>query len=123
MPLRDLIVAVLLMLIVVAVAFVSDALGSEFYVFVPSRSQAKFSHPPTSPMALVVLFAIAIIVFCFLRRYAAVLVTGVLALAILGIPAGILIYEWTPGVAQYVLIAALGALVAFIWTHEDLHQD
>lgn len=123
MPVRDLITAVLLLLFVLVVAFVAEAIGSEFYLFVPPVRRMKLEQPPTSPWALVVLFAIAIILFCVLRRHAAILISSVLLLAILGIPTGILIYSWTPGIAQYVLIVALGALVAFIWTHEDFHQD
>lgn len=123
MPVRDLIVAVLLLVFVLVVAFVAEAMGSEFYLFIPPFRRMKLQEPPTSPWALVVLFAIAVIVFCVYRRHAAILISSVLGLAILGIPTGILIYSWTPGIAQYALIVALGALVAFIWTHEDFYQD
>ncbi len=122
MPIRDLILAVLLVCTVLVVAFVASAIGSEYYLFFPGR-RSGLQEPPTSPWLVGMLVAVPIGEFFVSRRYAAIFVAVLPILAILGLPVGILFFDWTPGIAQYLLIICLGALAAFVWTHDDLNVD
>ena len=120
MPIRDLIVALSLMVGVLLIAFVGNAVGSEYYLFLPSRG---LHTPPTSPWFLAIPIFISVGVFFLSRRYAAIIIAVLPLMAFLGIPAGALFFDWTPGIAQYLLILCLGGLAMFIWSHDHLHED
>ncbi len=128
MPVRDLVFALSLILLVVSVAFVATAVGSEFYLFLPVGRHGRarrhgMGFPPTSVWILLTLVVVPVVIFFLSRRYSAIMFAVLPVLALLGLPVGMMVFEWTPGIAQYVLIVLLGVLAAFVWSHEDLHED
>jgi hypothetical protein len=113
-----------MILLVIGIAFVADVLGSEFYLFLPSlRRFRPLPTPPTPAWSVPVIYAVCVGIFFLSRRFAAVMIAGVSAMFFLGLPVGTVIFEWTPGVAQYLLILTSGAVAIFVWAHEDLHED
>ena len=125
MPVRDLVIAVSLFSFALLVAFIGDAVGSEYYFFLGEgrRFRRGLQEPPTSPWQVALLIVVPLGVFFLSRRYAAILLAILPILAILGLPAGILFFEWTPGIAHYLLILSLGGAATYIWSRDHLNED
>ena len=125
MPVRDVIVAISLLTATLLVAFIGDALGSEYYLFLGEgrRFRRGLQEPPTSPWHVAFLVIIPMGLFVLSRRYAAIILSILPILAMLGLPAGTLFFEWTPGIAHYLLILCLGGTAVFIWSRDHLHED
>jgi len=124
MPVRDLIVAACLIAGIVAIAFGASALESEYYLFLPGGPRSRGLHePPTSPWLVLILLALPIGVFFFSRRYAAGIITILPILALLGWAVGTLFFDWTPGMAQYLIIFGFGLLAIFVWSRDSLNED
>ena len=122
MPLRVLITALSLIVLVLLIAFVGHAIGSEYYFALPSR-RGGIREPPTSPWTIVFFIAQPIVLFFISRKYAAILMAGLAVFSLLGMTFGLVFFEWAPGIAQYLLILSLGALAAYVWSHDCLNED
>jgi len=123
MLIRDLIIVVALLACVVLTAMIGPALGSEYYLFLPSRRYHRLHDIPTHPVIVLLTFGVIVGSFFLSRRFAAILLTGVSVLFAVSLPMAVLVFEWSPGIAQYVLIVSSAALTIYVWTHEDLHED
>lgn len=122
MPLRDVIIALALVGTIVLVAFIGEATGSEFFLWLPVRRRLP-ATPPSSPWRITMVMMIVVGVFFLSRRIATFFLTGFSIAMIVSLPIGILIYEWTPGWAHYVLMVAMGSLAVFAWSNDSLHED
>jgi uncharacterized membrane protein len=122
MPIHVPAIAILLALLVIAIALTGHAVGSEFYVLIPGRYRG-LNEPPTSPWIIVLLVGLAAGMFFFSKRYAAVILAALPLLVLLGLPAGIFLFDWTPGITQYLLVLGLGGLATYVWSHDCLNED
>jgi hypothetical protein len=123
MLIRDLIAVVALLASVVLTATIGPALGSEYFLFIPARRYHRWHDIPTHPVVVLAIFSIIVGSFFLSRRFAAIFLTGVSVLFAASLPMAILVFEWSPGIAQYVLIITSAALTIYVWTHEELHED
>lgn len=122
MPVRHLAILGILNFLVLLVAFVGSWLGSEYYFFLPSR-RSGLQPPPSHPAIVLILVAIPSIVFWFSRRHAAVIYSVTAFLCLLGPLGGNFFFNWTPGIAQFLLIAAMGSVAVFVWSKDSLSED
>ncbi len=127
MPVKDIVVGLCGILTVLVVALGGWLFGSEYYLFIPDvrfrRRRGGPTVPPTSFGFVVFLIIAGMVIFLLSRRIAAIYFTVLPFLAILGIPLGILLYEWTPGWAHYLLTAALCGLALLLWSNDNFHDD
>lgn len=127
MPVNDLLVGLCGMTIILVIALGGWIFGSEYYLFVPDASLRWGLDGPTAPPTtfgfIIFLMAVPAALFLISRRSATVFFTALPLLAILGIPVGILLYEWTPGLAHYLLTVALCGMAVFLWSNDNFHDD
>lgn len=121
MPVKKLVVAAVLALLVILIAFLSTWFGSEFYVYVPGRYQS-LSAPPSSPWLVFFLMTMVVGVFVFSRRYAALMLGALAPLTLVGPMIGAF-FQWTPGLGHWLLTLSLFAAAIYVWTNECLNED
>jgi hypothetical protein len=123
MPLRVALILFGLFTGCLAIVCMAWAIGSEFYVFLPSRHIASISRPPTHPCEVLILLAVCVALYLYSPHYALLFFTALLAGLLLGSLVGYGVFAWTPTVPQVLLTLTMIAEAAYGWTIQDYYLD
>jgi len=114
----DTIIATLIAAAALGVVCLGGALGSECFLVMPMKSGFGLVEPPTSGTVFVFVGAMGYTV-SVLRPTASIAFSALLTFSsMLGIPVGILVFDWSPGWAQFTVVALLAYLTYFCCTRE-----
>jgi hypothetical protein len=122
MPLRILLILAGLFVGCVAIVALAWAIGSELYVFVPSRFR-WVGKPPTHPSVVLAMLATCAALFLYSPRYALFFFTALLACLLLGSLVGYGVFAWKPTLMQALLTFAMIAETAYGWTIQDFYLE
>jgi hypothetical protein len=122
MPLRVVLILVGLFAGCLAIVLFAWAIGSEFYVFIPSRFR-WVGKLPTHPSAVLALLATCAALFLYSPRYALFFFTALLGCLLLGSLVGYGVFAWKPTLMQALLTFAMIAETAYGWTIQDSYLE
>jgi hypothetical protein len=120
MPLRVAVILISLFAACVAIVALAWAFGTDLYFFLPGR-RCLASRPPTPPIVLLLLMALAVGLFLLYSQHYGLVVFSVFFGGVaLGSLVGYFVFAWTPTLMQWMLTIATGAETIYGWTvHED----
>ena len=114
----DTIIATLIAAATLTVVYLGGALGSECFLAMPVKSGFRLAAPPTSEVVFVFVGAMGYTV-SVLRPKASIAFSAVLTFSsFLGMPVGIFAFDWSPGWAQFAVVALLAYLTYFCCIRE-----
>jgi hypothetical protein len=123
MPLRMAVILFGLFVGCVATVLVAWAIGSEFYVLVPTRWLRAVSRPPTHPCGVLVFLAACVALYLYSPRYALLYFTVLLGSVVLGSLVGYGVFNWKPTLMQVLLTLAMTAEAVYGWSIQGYYLD
>ncbi|NLE39694.1 MAG: hypothetical protein GX621_16875 [Pirellulaceae bacterium] len=119
MPIRTAAILSGLFAACLAIAAIAWAIGSEFYLLLPTR----LSPPPHHPLLVLGLLAVCLALFFYSQREALILFSVLLDSLVLGSIVGYAEFDWTPTVMQTLLTVTMIAETIYGWTIETDYLD
>lgn len=121
MLVKDLLIALALVLAVFLSIGVSALFGSEHYCFVPRGFDTL--GPPTPPFLTAALAAIPVGIWFFSKEHAWYWAMLLPILLVMGLLVGPIFFRWIPGVAHFLILITSTSLALYVWRNEDLRDD
>jgi hypothetical protein len=123
MPFRMALILFGLFIGCLAVVLLAWAIGSEFYVFLPSRRFTSIHRPPTHPAGVLLLLGVCVAVYLYSPRHALFFFTALVGGILLGSLVGYGVFDWKPTVMQGFLTIMMIAEAAYGWSIQDYYLD
>jgi hypothetical protein len=123
MPLRIVLIFAGLFLGCLAIVLLAWAVGSEFYIFIPSFRLRAANKPPDHPFVVLGLLMTCLAVYFYSPTTGLSFFTVLLGGLVLGSIVGYAVFQWTPTVMQIVLTAAMIAEAGYGWSIQNYYLE
>lgn len=123
MPLRIVLIFSGLFLGCVAVVLLAWAIGSEFYIFIPSFRMRPAHRPPDHPAVVLGLLMTCLALYFYSPTTSLTCFTVLLCGLLLGSIVGYAVFQWRPTVMQILLTVAMIAEATYGWSIQNYYLE